>query len=284
MVGSCIANILGGLGLGLVLLPSGLVYDSSTKRYAASQLFVTLLASILALNAAWIDRRLCAAILFATFVVYVLVTLRSIWKGDMEAPEDSDDDSDDVSQSEDVGANSTGDHDSADSDNEGSALLNNADGPRRRTSVLRNVVVLLFIAAVVSLASYLITTSLVILAEKLGLTETTAGLTILSFITTIPEKFLAVIAGKRARTGVVIAGAAGSNIFLLTLCLGVVFSSKEASDVVTRPKEIFVALGCSLVMTCLVLLLPGTSRWAGLLLLLAYGAFLVTELTFPSSS
>ena len=283
MVGSCIANILGGLGLGLVLLPSGLAYDSSTKRYAASQLFITLLAATLALNVVRIDRRLCAAILFATFVAYVLVTLRSIWKGDMEAPEDSDDESDDESQSEDVGANSTGAHDSADSDNEASTLLNNADGPRRRTTILCHIVTLLFVAAVVSLASFLITTSLVILAEKLGLTETTAGLTSLSFITTIPEKFLAVIAGKRARTGVVIAGAAGSNIFLLTLCLGVVFSSKDATEVVTRPQEIFAALGCSLVMTCLVLVLPGTNRWVGFLLLLGYAAFLVTELTVLSS-
>ncbi len=104
-----------------------------------------------------------------------------------------------------------------------------------------------------SLAGYLLSHSILEIASLVHLSDTVLGLTVLSFATTIPEKFLSVMAGlrtapptrppppvrrpslarrasvhdeaeddvARGAASILMAGAAGSNIFLLTLCLGV---------------------------------------------------------------
>lgn len=55
----------------------------------------------------------------------------------------------------------------------------------------------------------------------LDLSGTVLGVTVLSFATTLPKKFIAIVTGARGHDSVVVASTAGSNIFLLTLCLDI---------------------------------------------------------------
>jgi Ca2+/Na+ antiporter len=273
LLGSCIANILGGLGLGLLFLPSGLEYDFSTKVFTATQLAITTMASIVLFYNSSIDRRLSAALFYATFVIYVASTLRLIWNGSVDAPEDSDDGSDDTSSDD----TDQGSAPITEVNDETTALLANRARSTKRKKVAWLAFSLLVSAGVLSMASYFITTSLIVLCNKLHITETTAGLTILSFITTIPEKAVAIKAGRRAQAGVILASTAGSNIFLLTLCLGVVMSFPAASQLQLDGQVIGITLACSVALTCVVFLLPGRTRWIGSTLLLCYCAFLFFE-------
>jgi Ca2+/Na+ antiporter len=64
------------------------------------------------------------------------------------------------------------------------------------------------------------------LAILLGISQSTAGLSILSVATTVPEKFVAYKSARKAQAGVLVANTVGSDVFLLTLVLGVVWAAR----------------------------------------------------------
>jgi Ca2+/Na+ antiporter len=106
------------------------------------------------------------------------------------------------------------------------------------------------------------------------------GITILSFATTLPEKFLSVISGIRGHAGVVVASTAGSNIFLLTLCLGIIFivgSGDQKLETGVLSFEIWTTWASSAILVVIVFV--GGMRWMGAVLLTAYVAFIVLEFT-----
>jgi Ca2+/Na+ antiporter len=82
-------------------------------------------------------------------------------------------------------------------------------------------IILGFIA--LSLSGYVLSHAASSLAIAFNLSGTVLGITILAFATTLPKKFISVLSGVREHGGVIVASTAGSNIFLLTLCLGVIF-------------------------------------------------------------
>ncbi len=101
-------------------------------------------------------------------------------------------------------------------------------------------------------------------------------MTILAFATTLPEKFIAVIGASRGHSGIVVANTAGSNVFLLTLCLGVVYVSGEEQGTLT-PFELAVTLASAAAFVVIVFI--GGRRWMGVVLILGYVAFFVLEFT-----
>jgi Ca2+/Na+ antiporter len=117
------------------------------------------------------------------------------------------------------------------------------------------------------------------IADSLHLSGTVFGLTILSFATTLPEKLIAVLSGSRGHVNIMAATTAGSNIFLLTLCAGVVAlagNTRNQSDTFVLFDLITVwvsSLGFFLVV------ILGLGRIAGVILLAAYLAFLALEFT-----
>lgn len=64
------------------------------------------------------------------------------------------------------------------------------------------------------------------LAILLGISQSTAGLSILSVATTVPEKLVAYKSARKAQAGVLVANTVGSDVFLLTLVLGVVWAAR----------------------------------------------------------
>lgn len=104
---------------------------------------------------------------------------------------------------------------------------------------------------------------------------------ILSIATTLPEKFIAAISGHRGHSGILVANTVGSNIFLLTLCMGIVMVETRGdfdAGAVTVV-ELCVLWASTLAFTLTVFFGGKVSRYIGALMLLAYLAFIVLEFT-----
>jgi Ca2+/Na+ antiporter len=183
IIGSCIANLLGSMPLGL-LGPRPLRLDRSARVYAAVMLAVTALASAFLVDGSvepvW--GGLLVAV-FGAYVVSVLVVIRRGWLRPLP---------DDDGADEEVGQEST----------------------------KRLVLVMIGGLAVLALGAELVVVGSVRIAEELGVSDYAIGATVVAIGTTLPDKAISLVAGLRGRGGVVTSNATGSNIFLLTLVLG----------------------------------------------------------------
>ncbi|KAJ7897479.1 hypothetical protein B0H13DRAFT_1884672, partial [Mycena leptocephala] len=116
---------------------------------------------------------------------------------------------------------------------------------------------------------------------EFGVSDVLFGVIILAIITTLPEKSIAVISGHRGHVGILVANTAGSNIFLLSLCLGIIMvdtSGKFNGGNVKIP-ELAVLWGSTHGFTLTVWFGGKFSRWIGAVMLLCYAAFIVLEFT-----
>ena len=216
VMGSTISNILGAFSLGLLFYPQGLEFDRSAKLYSALLFVVTTLFVVLAffnqLN------QIVGGVLIAIFGLYIVSIIYAIYKGVASPPELSDSDSDGESI------------DSEDGEFVNHAPLienehtpSSADkGSRRSRSLPYHTFQLILGFISLSLSGYILSHSAVTIADSLHLSGTVFGLTVVSFATTLPEKLVAIFSGSRGHGGIMAATTAGSNIFLLTLCVGAV--------------------------------------------------------------
>lgn len=281
IMGSTVSNILGAFSLGLLIQPNGMALDGSAKMYSILQFLVTTLFVLLAyfhlLNKA------TGGILIAIFAIYMISVGIAIFRGVAEAPALSDSESDDESDSDDEPTRSRS------PDLETSPLLRDANASQQSTPpafknktraspLSRHIVQLVLGLLALSLSGYLLAHSAGAIADLLDLSGTVFGLTIIAFATTLPEKFISVMSGSRGQGGIVVATTAGSNIFLLTLCVGVVAVAGVPID---QPDQ---AIWFDLLMVWLSSLgflaaLFRPNRLAGVVLLAGYVAFLVLEFT-----
>lgn len=136
------------------------------------------------------------------------------------------------------------------------------------------------------------------LAGALDMSDSAFGATVLSLATTLPEKFLAVASSSQGHTGLVVADAVGSNVFLLTLCLGVAAWSVAAHGWHDHPAdggrsfvdvsrvEAWWLWAAAVALTVVVAVggksackIAGVRQMLGALMLVAYGGFLAVEFT-----
>ncbi|ELR02651.1 hypothetical protein VC83_01010 [Pseudogymnoascus destructans] len=278
VVGSSISNILGAFSLGLLFHPGRMVFDRSAKLYAGILFLVTTIFTLVALTTGL--GRVAGGLFIAAFAVYLVSIGYGIYRGALDAPERLDSDSD--SDSDDDGSTHGGDSEAQHLPTETSPFLpNGASGGRsaHKHSLIYHTVQLILGFIALSISGYVLSHSAASIADEFGLSNTVLGVTVLSFATTLPEKFVAVIGGARGHGGIVAASTAGSNIFLLTLCLGITFvagDQVELADSVV-PFELLVTWASSALFCLLVFL--GSERWVGGLLLVLYVAFIVLEFT-----
>ncbi|EXJ73563.1 uncharacterized protein A1O5_03324 [Cladophialophora psammophila CBS 110553] len=279
VIGSSISNILGAFSLGLLFHPGYTTFDRSAKIYAALLFLVTTIFTVVALTKSL--GRIAGGIFIAAFAVYLVSIGYGIYRGMLGAPEDSDNDDSDDRQSSDCNNEETQhDHPPA----EISPLLpKKASGEHPTHSQERGLfyhivqLILGFIA--LSMSGYILSHSAASIADAFDLSGTILGITVLSFATTLPEKFVAVISGARGHSGIVVASTAGSNIFLLTLCLGITFVAGNQRELAGSmvPFELLVTWASSALFCPIVFL--GSKRWVGGVLLVLYIAFIVLEFT-----
>jgi len=133
---------------------------------------------------------------------------------------------------------------------------------------------------VISVGAELIVQGSIHIAQRIGLSEYTIGATVVSIGTTLPDKAISLIGGLRGQGGVVTANATGSNIFLLTLVLGLAALS-GGHGLAVAPTVAHVDVPLLLAATLLVTLLfrqPSLHRRTGVALLILYVAYIVYAL------
>jgi len=140
------------------------------------------------------------------------------------------------------------------------------------------VQLLLGLAALI-LSAYVLSSAAAILTTEFGISDVLSGIVILSIATTIPEKFVAAVSSSRGHTGIMVANTVGSNIFLLTLCMGIllVATGHNSNQDKLTTTELVVLVGSSALMTAIVWLGARSVRLIGAVLLTAYIAFIILE-------
>jgi Ca2+/Na+ antiporter len=175
--------------------------------------------------------------------------------------------------------------------NQSSSRSNSRPAPRpkllnkRPKSLTYHIIRLIFGFLALTISCYVLSHAISAVGDSLGLSNSVVGVTILSLATTLPEKFLAVVSGARGQTAIFVANTAGSNIFLLTLCAGILFCAgdhQQITDAMNR--SVFahfseLAIGWASAAGLLAAVLMGCDRRLGVVLLTLYIFFLVAEFT-----
>jgi Ca2+/H+ antiporter len=231
--------------------------------------------------------------LIAFFAIYVGSVGWAISKGSLTAPDDSDNETSDEESTVDVTERTPARADENKDVLNGSALVESAGptnqdgssltpGSSRRKQTLRYHLSYLFLGFfAICLAGYVLSHAATSITDEFGISDVLFGVVILSIATTLPEKFVAVMSGRRGHAGILVANTAGSNIFLLSLCLGVVMldtSGRFERGNVNIP-ELGVLWGSTVAFTATVWFGGRFCRWIGAGMLIAYVAFIVLEFT-----
>lgn len=291
IVGSAISNILGAFSLGLLFGERGrpAQFDRSSRIYSLLLLVITSFVTPVTYfhyKTIWLA---CGAILIAVFAAYFVSISWAISKGSLVAPEDSDDDSSDDDSNTDSARTSIDQEESQ--NRETDALLpqggNSAPVPRsqghnhRRRSLGYHIFYLVLGFLSICLAGYVLAHAATNIADGIGISDVLFGVIILSIATTLPEKFIAVISGRRGHIGILVANTAGSNIFLLSLCMGIIMldTSGEFDGSNVNITELAVLWGSTLAFTLTVWFGGRLDRWIGGAMLAGYVAFIVLEFT-----
>lgn len=316
VIGSSIANIFGAFALGLVFSTGAWEgFDSSSKMACLGLLVLTSIVSLFALaDILW--NRVVAGLLLLTFAFYVGFILWTIWCGmfytghheegdDLESGAPAHDHLDDASSISSSSSSDTSHHGTLnqyarEDATESTPLFPSPTAPRlkriRHTIIPILKVLCGFVCLTIS--GFILSHTSAKLAIAFDMSDSAFGATILSLATTLPEKFLAVTSSTQGHTGLLVADAVGSNVFLLTLCLGFTAWSVAAHDWHNHPtdgRQSFVDvsrteawwLWAAAAALMLVVAVGGTGackvagvrQMLGALMLVAYGGFLAVEFT-----
>ena len=312
IVGSAISNILGAFSLGLLFHSTGqkIVFDRSSKIYSLILLLLSVFTTLVTLLGTPNSWKAFGGVLLVLFVAYVASVAGAISRGAITAPEASDSDESDDDSREDSGDDGDerryqpySDVDTArrpsqdietpptstsiDSDVNASSSTPQEPqhrNPRRRPhprSLRYHIAFLLVGFFSICLSGYVISHASATISDEIGISDVLFGVVILSIATTLPEKFIAVLSGSRGHAGILVANTVGSNLFLLTLCMGIVLvvtaGRFDAGSV--NATELGVLMASTVALTATVWFGARWSRWIGAAMLIAYAAFLVLEFT-----
>lgn len=155
-----------------------------------------------------------------------------------------------------------------------------------RTSVVRELLLLVVGAAVIALGANLLVENATIIANELGVPQTVISLTIVAIGTSLPELVTAITSLVKGHGSLSLGNIIGANLFNLVLVSGVSITinpfkvpmdatifGQNASFVI----EIPVMLGVMAIMTIPTLIRGKLSRVQGIALLAVYAAFLVCQ-------
>lgn len=123
--------------------------------------------------------------------------------------------------------------------------------------------------------AHLLVAGAIILARDLGVSDTLVGLTIVAIGTSLPELVTSVIAGLRKQGDVALGNVIGSNLYNILGILGItaVIQPIDVPAEIVR-FDIWVLSAATALLVLLAIRLSKITRGEGLLLLLAYGAYL----------
>ncbi|KAL7957709.1 Ca2+ transporter [Trichoderma compactum] len=277
VVGSAVSNILGAFSLGLLCYEKGqpIEFDRSSRIYSLMTLVLTTLVTPIIYFAARITWLVCGPLLVAVFGVYFLLIALAIGRGILTAPEDSDDSDDDDDISGD--ASSVGSRTGLLADNSNT----NVRQHRNRHRLGYHGFYLSFGFLAICLAGYVISQAAINIIDQLGVSDVLFSVIVIAIATTLPEKFIAVMSGYRGHPGILVANCAGSNIFLLSLCCGIIMidtkGTLKGGNVTVS--ELAVLWASTAAFTATVWFGARFSRWIGGAMVIGYITFIVLEFT-----
>lgn len=269
VMGSTVANV--GLIVGVTALFSPVAIH---RRLLAREtpLVVAVLAVVLALSYNAALGRLDGLALLAAFAVYLALLLRWALPGRSEAARAMPDDPQTVTPGAllEDGLPTTGDEGGpatpAGPDERGDG------GTKRAVEIGRTAVGL----AALLLGAHALVEGATGLARLLGVPEAVVGATLVAVGTSLPELASSAVAAARGLGDVAVGNVLGSNVFNLGLVLG---ASALARPIQMDPRtvvtQVLPALAFSMLLVPLAYTGRRVSRAEGLLLLAAYGGFLV---------
>ncbi|KAF4958767.1 hypothetical protein FGADI_2111 [Fusarium gaditjirri] len=285
IIGSAISNILGAFSLGLLFRPTGsyVEFDRSSRVYTLCLLVVTTFAAPIIYFSHRMVWLVCGSILIAVFAMYLVSIGWSISRGSLTAPEGSDDgSSDDESDSLSIESTSSvrspllpsheelepDDSNERDQRVEGTpemADVTNLRNRRRSRSLGYHIGFLLLGFFAICLSGYVLSHAAINVTDAVGISDVLFGIVILAIATTLPEKFVAVLSGNRGHVGILVANTVGSNVFLLSLCLGIIMVDTSGSfdGGSIKVSELCVLWGSTLVLTITVWYGERLVRWIG---------------------
>ncbi|KAK7180316.1 hypothetical protein DPSP01_013566 [Paraphaeosphaeria sporulosa] len=305
IVGSAISNILGAFSLGLLFHDKHkpIHFDRSSRIYSLVLLVLTTFVAPITYFSTRTIWLVCGSILIVFFAIYIGSVGWAISKGTLTAPEDSesdgssDDESSDGESTTDIAERIPAGADRYEDETSGPARVepNEQTNPdassitlrppgtsHRKRRTLRYHLFYLFLGFLaICLAGYVLSHAAINIIDEFGISDVLFGVVILAIATTLPEKFVAVMSGHRGHAGILVANTAGSNIFLLALCSGIVMldtSGKFERGNVSIP-ELGVLWCSTLAFTVTVWFGGRFCRWIGFGMLIAYIAFIVLEFT-----
>lgn len=287
IIGSAISNLLGAFSLGLVFHRGEAVqFDNSSRVYSILLLLLTTCVTPLAYlkgRALW---TIFGAILIAVFAIYLVSIGWAISKGNLTAPEDSDSDSsDDESRDGGSARSSLSDEPLLEEQRQNGDLRYNSmptmPSQRNRTSLTYHVFQLTLGFLAICTAGYVLSHAATNIIDAIGASDVVFGIIFLAIATTLPEKFVAVISSHRGHSGIMVANTVGSNIFLLSLCLGIIMvdTSGEFNSEGVNIYELGVLWVSTLCFTLTVWVGARFTRYVGGVMLLGYIVFIVLEFT-----
>lgn len=235
--------------------------------------------------------RIFGGVAVVAFGLYIASVGWYIYKGVLAAPEDSDSDSDGEAEEE-------GEAGGREERNERRRLLADDDAEaagdgtlsqqssgvevarRKQRSLAAQIGGVLGGLIALSVAGYVTSTSAGNLADALHIPDSVFGATILAFVTTLPENLVAVLSGFRGHSGIMVANTAGSNIFLLTLCLGIVLLATGEHFEVGKGQMFGLVVTWASTAAFAIIVLCGGRRWMGVILIVVYIAYLVSMFVY----
>lgn len=237
VIGSNIANI--GLVLGITALVSSIAVDASFYKLNWP---VMMLFSIALYYFLWNDNQLVAVeggVLFVGLIIFLIVLIRSAKKN---------------------------------------AVVEAVDDTLAVASNFKIVIWLLIGAAALYFGSDWLVDGAKDLAIKLGVSDAVIAATVIAIGTSVPELAASVIAAVKKEKALSLGNLIGSNIFNIASVLGLtsIIKTIPVTDASILNKDIFWMLAFSAVLIPLIIIPKKfqISRYKGLLLVVAYGAFI----------
>lgn len=144
------------------------------------------------------------------------------------------------------------------------------------TTIQRDLAMTVVGLIVLAVGANLLVNSAVSIAGDLGVPEVVIGLTMVAFGTSLPELAASVSAARRNEGDIVLGNIIGSNIFNVTLILGVASLVRPLPiSAETLRLEIPIVIGLSLLLVPFAFSRMRIDRWEGGVLLASYTAFIL---------
>lgn len=278
VIGASISNILGAFSLGLLCYDreTTIEFDRSSRIYSLVVLILTTVVTPVVYLSESLTWMVCGPILIAAFALYFLLVAQAITRGALVAPEDShDSDSDD----DDDDGSTAGSTTALLASNNANATARQSHHHRNRHTLGYHSIYLVFGFLAICLAGYVLSQAAMNITDQLGISDVLFSVIILAIATTLPEKFIAVISGYRGHPGIMVANCAGSNIFLLSLCCGIIMvdtnGALDGGNVTIS--ELAVLWASTAAFTATVWFGARYSRWIGGAMVGSYIAFIILE-------